>query len=128
MVLEKSLNVMTVRMAHDVGIDKVVDYAKMFNIYDAPPALLSMSLGAEETTLIRMTAAFGMLVNGGKRIEPSVIDRIQDRFGRTIYRQDPRSCDGMQGGELAEPAGARAGRRAGRSAQSVDRLSGRLHA
>ena len=94
--LEKSLNVLTVRMAHDVGIDKVVDYAKMFDIYDTPPALLSMSLGAEETTLIRMTAAFGMLVNGGKRIEPSVIDRIQDRFGRTVFVQDPRSCDGCK--------------------------------
>jgi len=94
--LEKSYNVMTVRMAHDVGMNKVVEYAKMFHIYDTPPALLSMSLGAEETTLIRMTAAFGMLVNGGKRIEPSVIDRIQDRFGATIYKHDARSCDGCK--------------------------------
>ena len=94
--LEKSYNVMTVRMAHDVGMDKVVEYSKMFQIYDTPPALLSMSLGAEETTLIRMTAAFGMLVNGGKRIEPNVIDRIQDRFGATIYKHDARSCDGCK--------------------------------
>ena len=55
-----------------------------------------MSLGAEETSLIRMTAAFGMLVNGGKRIEPSVIDRIQDRFGATIYKHDARSCEGCK--------------------------------
>ncbi|MGI9412159.1 MAG: penicillin-binding protein 1A, partial [Hyphomicrobiales bacterium] len=94
--LEKSRNVMTVRLAHDMGVDKVVEYAKLFNIYDSPPALLSMSLGAEESTLIRMTAAFGMLVNGGKRIEPAVIDRIQDRFGRTVYKHDPRSCDGCK--------------------------------
>ena len=94
--LEKSRNVMTVRLAYDMGIQKVVDYSKLFDIYDDPPPLLSMSLGAEETTLMRMTAAFGMLVNGGKRIVPTVIDRIQDRFGRTIYKHDPRTCDGCK--------------------------------
>lgn len=92
--LVKSRNVMTVRLAYDMGIEKVVEYSKLFNIYDNPPPLLSMSLGAEETSLIRMTAAFGMLVNGGKRIVPTVIDRIQDRFGRTIFKHDPRTCDG----------------------------------
>jgi len=96
--LEKSRNVMTVRLAYDMGIQKVVEYSKLFNIYDNPPPLLSMSLGAEETSLMRMTAAFGMLVNGGKRIVPSVIDRIQDRFGRTIYKHDPRTCDGCKMG------------------------------
>lgn len=92
--LEKSRNVMTVRLAHDMGIDKVVEYSKLFNIYQDPLAVLSMSLGAEETSLIKLTAAFGMLVNGGKRIEPNVIDRVQDRFGQTIFRHDARSCDG----------------------------------
>ena len=96
--LEKSRNVMTVRLAYDMGIQKVVEYSKLFNIYDNPPPLLSMSLGAEETSLMRMTAAFGMLVNGGKRIVPTVIDRIQDRFGRTIYKHDPRTCDGCKMG------------------------------
>jgi penicillin-binding protein 1A len=93
MGLEKSRNVMTVRLAYDMGIEKVVDYSKMFNIYSRPQSVLSMSLGAEETSLLQLTAAFGMLVNGGKLIEPSVIDRIQDRFGETVYRHDPRTCE-----------------------------------
>jgi len=91
--LEKSRNVMTVRLAHDIGIEKIIEYAERFHIYKDPLPVLSMSLGAEETSLMNLTAAYGMLVNGGKRIEPSVIDRIQDRFGKTIYRIDPRTCE-----------------------------------
>ncbi len=90
--IEKSRNLMTVRLAQDLGMDVVADYAKRFNIYDNMPRLLSMSLGAGETTLVRMTAAYGMLDNGGKAITPTLIDRIQDRYGRTIYRHDKREC------------------------------------
>ncbi len=91
--LEKSYNVSAVRLSVQMGMDKVVEYSKMFGIYDRPQAVPSMALGAEETSLLKITSAFGMLVNGGKRIEPSVIDRIQDRFGKTIYRHDPRTCE-----------------------------------
>ncbi len=96
--LEKSHNVMAVRLATEMGMEKVVEYSKMFGIYDRPLPVPSMALGAEETSLLRITTAFGMLVNGGKRIEPSVIDRIQDRFGKTIYRHDPRTCDDCSAG------------------------------
>ncbi len=90
--IEKSRNLMTVRLAQDLGMDVVADYARRFKIYDKMPQLLSMSLGAGETTLVRMTAAYGMLDNGGKGITPTLIDRIQDRYGRTIYRHDKREC------------------------------------
>jgi penicillin-binding protein 1A len=92
--IEKSRNAMTVRLAQDMGMERVVEYAERFGIYDSPPALFSMALGAEETSLLRLTAAFGMLVNGGRRIEPTVLDRIQDRFGVTVWRHDARTCDG----------------------------------
>ncbi len=92
--IEKSRNLMTVRLAQYVGMDKVADYAKRFNIDPKLQPTLSMSLGAGETTLMRMTAAYGMIVNGGKKIEPTFIDRIQDRYGKTIFRQDNRACEG----------------------------------
>jgi penicillin-binding protein 1A len=90
--IEKSRNLMTARLAMTIGMDRVRDYARRFGLNDDLPPLLSMSLGAGETTLLRLTAAYGMLVNGGRRIEPSLIDRIQDRYGRTIYRHDTRRC------------------------------------
>jgi len=90
--IELSRNVMTVRLAQDMGMDKVKAYARSFGIYDDLLPVLSMSLGAGETTLLRMTTAFAMLVNGGKRITPTLIDRIQDRWGQTIYRHDKREC------------------------------------
>lgn len=94
--IEKSRNLMTVRLAQDIGIDTVAEYAKNFGIFDDLPRLLSMSLGAGETTLFRLTSAYGMLVNGGKRITPTLIDRIQDRNGKTVFRHDGRPCQNCQ--------------------------------
>ncbi len=90
--IEKSRNLMTVRLAQNVGMDKVVEYVKRFGIDNNMKPVLSMSLGAGETSLLQMTTAYAMLVNGGKRIEPSLIDRIQDRRGRTVFRHDSRNC------------------------------------
>ena len=91
--IEKSRNLMTVRLAQNVGMETVVDYAKRFGVVDNLPPLLSMSLGSGETTLMRMTTAYAMLVNGGKRIRPTLIDKIQDRTGRTVFRHDRRDCN-----------------------------------
>ncbi|MHA1522911.1 MAG: penicillin-binding protein 1A [Alphaproteobacteria bacterium] len=91
--LEKSQNVMTVRLAQELGMEKVVDYGRRFGIYDNLQPLLSMALGAGETTLMKMVTAYGMIANGGKRISPTLIDRVQDRFGRTIFRHDTRDCE-----------------------------------
>ncbi|RMF09340.1 MAG: penicillin-binding protein 1A [Alphaproteobacteria bacterium] len=90
--LEQSRNLMTVRLAQYIGMDRIVDYAERFHIQDNMPPTLAHALGSGETTLLRLTAAYGMLVNGGKEIEPTLIDRIQDRRGRTIYRHDRRPC------------------------------------
>ena len=92
--VEKSRNLMTVRVAESIGMDKVASYAERFGVVDHLPHFLSMALGATDTTLLRMTTAYAMIVNGGKRIEPTFIDRIQDRQGRTILRHDRRSCVG----------------------------------
>ena len=94
--IEKSRNLMTARLAMRLGMEEVQAYARKFGLNDELPPLLSMSLGAGETTLLRLTAAYGMLVNGGKQITPSLIDRIQDRNGTTIYRHDSRPCEGCQ--------------------------------
>ena len=94
--IEKSRNLMTARLAMNLGMDEIGDYARKFGLNENLPPLLSMSLGAGETTLLRLTAAYGMLVNGGKKITPSLIDRVQDRNGKTIYRHDGRSCDACQ--------------------------------
>ena len=96
--IEKSRNLMTARLAMNLGMDEIGDYARKFGLNKNLPPLLSMSLGAGETTLLRLTAAYGMLVNGGKKITPSLIDRVQDRNGKTIYRHDGRSCDACQSG------------------------------
>ena len=90
--IEKSRNLMTVRLARTIGMDKVSDYARKFGISSKMPDQLSMSLGAGETNLIKLTSAYAMLVNGGRRITPTFIDKIQDRNGRTIFRQDIRPC------------------------------------
>jgi penicillin-binding protein 1A len=92
--VEHSINQMTVRLARDVGMPLIAEYAKRFGIYDDLPPLLSMSLGSGETTLMRMATAYSMLANGGKRIKSTLIDRIQDRWGHTIYRHDERICQG----------------------------------
>ncbi|GAB4195806.1 MAG: penicillin-binding protein 1A [Thalassobaculales bacterium] len=100
--IEKSRNLMTVRLAESIGMEKVVDYALRFGIFDRMQPLLSMSLGAGETTLMRMTTAYAMIVNGGRRIQPSLIDRVQDRDGRTIFRHDQRECTGCTALSAAE--------------------------
>jgi len=90
--VEHSKNLMTVRLANEVGMPTIAEYARRFGVYDDMLPLLSMSLGAGETTVMRMTAAYSMFVNGGRRIKPTLIDQIQDRNGRTIYRHDDRKC------------------------------------
>ena len=92
--MEKSRNLMTIRMAQEIGMNKITDYAARFNINSTMPKVLAMSLGAGETTLMRLTAAYAMLVNGGKRIEPRIIDRVQDRYGKTLFKHDRRACIG----------------------------------
>ncbi len=90
--IEKSRNVMTVRLAQDMGMPLVAEYSKRFGIYDNLMPVLSMSLGAGETTVMRMATAYSMLANGGRRITPTFVDRVQDRYGKTIYRHDGRIC------------------------------------
>ncbi len=92
--IELSRNVMTVRLAQDMGMPLVAEYARRFGIYDDMPQVLSMSLGAGETTVLRMTSAYSMFANGGRKIRPTLIDRIQDRYGKTIFRHDERQCLG----------------------------------
>jgi penicillin-binding protein 1A len=94
--IEKSRNLMTVRLAQAVGMDKIVETARRFEITSNMMPTLSMALGAGETTALRLTTAYAMIVNGGKRIEPTLIDRVQDRRGATIYRHDARPCDGCR--------------------------------
>ncbi len=95
--VEKSKNLMTIRLARDLGMPLVAEYAKRFGIYDDMLPVLAMSLGAGETTVMRMVTAYSMLANGGRRIRPTLIDRIQDRFGRTIFRHDERICSDCLG-------------------------------
>lgn len=116
--IEKSRNLMTVRLADHVGMDKIVDYAEKFGIADQMKPLLSYSLGAGETTLIKMTTAYGMLVNGGKKITPTFIDRVQDRDGKTIFSYDQRDCANC--GKLIRWEGQRAPQVADTRAQIAD--------
>jgi penicillin-binding protein 1A len=90
--VEKSRNLMTVRLADHLGMPTVIDYAKRFGIADEMKPYLSYALGAGETTLLKLTNAYAMLVNGGKKITPTLIDRIQDRRGKTIFSDDTRPC------------------------------------
>jgi penicillin-binding protein 1A len=92
--IEKSRNLMTVRLANDMGMNLVAEYAERFGIYDKMNPVLSMSLGSGETTVLRMVSAYAVLANGGKQIKPTLIDRIQDRYGKTIFRHEERTCDG----------------------------------
>ena len=94
--IEKSRNLMTVRLAQFIGMDSVREIAKRFGIVDDLPDQLSMALGAGETTLLRLTTAYAMLVNGGKQVSPTLIDRVQDRRGKTIYKNDDRPCNDCQ--------------------------------
>ncbi|MBM3535341.1 MAG: penicillin-binding protein 1A [Alphaproteobacteria bacterium] len=90
--IEKSRNQMTVRIGMDVGINRIADYAAAFGITPNLPRHMSMVLGAGETTVLKFTAAYGMIVNGGKKITPTLIDRIDDRNGKTLFRHDQRPC------------------------------------
>lgn len=90
--VEKSRNLMTIRLAHSLGMEKIVENAQKFGVSDNLQPVPAMALGAGETTVLRMATAYSMFVNGGKQITPSIIDRIQDRFGKTIYRHDLREC------------------------------------
>lgn len=92
--IEHSRNVMTVRLAQDIGMPLIGEYARRFGVYDNLPNYLSYSLGSGETTVMRMVSAYSMFDNGGKRIIPTFIDRIQDRYGRTVYKHDQRECRG----------------------------------
>ncbi|MDI9407950.1 MAG: penicillin-binding protein 1A [Candidatus Pacebacteria bacterium] len=94
MGIEESRNLMTVRIAQSIGMDKVGDYAEKFGVVDRLPHYLASSIGAVDTNLMRMTTAFAMIVNGGKKIRPSLIDRVQDHDGRTIFKHDNRPCPG----------------------------------
>ncbi|MBT8476312.1 MAG: PBP1A family penicillin-binding protein [Alphaproteobacteria bacterium] len=90
--IEQSRNLMTVRLAEELGMDAVASYAERFGVYDRMGRFLANSLGSEETTLYRMVAAYAMFANGGQRLEPTLVDRVQDRWGNTIYRHDRREC------------------------------------
>ncbi len=92
--IEKSRNLMTVRLAQYIGMESVIAYAKQFGIGKRMQKVLAASLGSHEVTLIDMTNAYAMLVNGGKRIEPVLIDRVQDRWGATVFKNDMRTCEG----------------------------------
>ena len=90
--LEKSRNLMTVRIAQNLGINSIVNFSKELGIYENPEELLSISLGSAETTLLKLTSAYSTFVNGGKLVEPILIDRIQDSEGNTILNNDRRTC------------------------------------
>ena len=94
--IEQSRNLMTVRIAEEIGMDVVAGYAERFGVYDRMNAFLANSLGSQETTLFKMVAAYAMFANGGERVEPTLVDRVQDRFGRTVYRHDQRVCEDCQ--------------------------------
>ena len=99
--IEQSRNVMTVRLAQDIGMPLIGEYAKRFGVYDNLPPYLSFALGAGETTLLRMVGAYAMFDNGGRKIQPTLIDRIQDRYGKTIYKHDSRECQGCDADKWA---------------------------
>ncbi|WP_375665552.1 penicillin-binding protein 1A [Bartonella sp. TT121SHDZB] len=91
--IEHSRNLMTIRLANDMGMPLVAEYAERFGIVDKLQPYLPMALGAGETTVLRMVTAYSVIANGGRSIKPSLIDRIQDRYGKTIYRHDDRICE-----------------------------------
>ncbi len=91
--IEKSRNLMTVRIAQELGVKKIANFSKQLNIYENPEELMSISLGSAETTLIKLTTAYCSFINGGKLVDPIFVDRIQDSEGNTIYNSEKRSCD-----------------------------------
>ena len=91
--IERSRNLMTVRLANDMGMKLVAEYAERFGVYDKMPPHIAMALGSGETTVMRMVTAYAMMANGGRQIKPSLIDRIQDRYGKTVFKHDERACE-----------------------------------
>lgn len=94
--IEQSRNLMTIRLAEEIGMDTVASYAERFGVYEDMNPFLSNALGAQESTLLKMVTAYAMFANGGERVEPTLVDRVQDRWGRTIYRHDQRKCEDCQ--------------------------------
>lgn len=105
--IERSRNLMTIRLAQEVGMEVVADYAERFGVYDNMGTYLANSLGSEETTLFQMVAAYAMFANGGERVEPTLVDRVQDRYGETIYRHDKRDCVDCDRSDIAPTRGPR---------------------
>ncbi|WP_333818288.1 penicillin-binding protein 1A, partial [Tabrizicola sp.] len=105
--IEQSRNLMTVRIAQEIGMQTVAGYAERFGVYDRMGPFLANALGAQETTLFKMVAAYAMFANGGERVEPTLVDRVQDRFGKTIYRHDQRVCEDCAQPELRPGEGVR---------------------
>jgi penicillin-binding protein 1A len=104
--IEQSRNTMTARLAQDLGIGRILDYVERFNLSDKMPRELAISLGSGETTLMRITAGYSTFVNGGKRVTPFLIDRVQDKSGATIFVSDARACpacNGLVWNSQAEP-------------------------
>ena len=87
---------MTVRLAQEIGMETVAGYAERFGVYEKLQPFLANSLGSQETTLFKMVAAYAMFANGGERVEPTLVDRVQDRYGKTVYRHDQRICEDCQ--------------------------------
>ncbi|MDB5554348.1 MAG: penicillin-binding, family protein [Rhizobium sp.] len=100
--IEKSRNLMTVRLANDMGMNVVAEYAERFGVYDKMQPVLSMSLGSGETTVLRMVSAYSVLANGGKQIKPTLIDRIQDRYGKTIFKHEESICQSCNADDWTE--------------------------
>ena len=105
--IEQSRNLMTIRLAQEVGMDVVADYAERFGVYESMGQFLANSLGSEETTLYNMVAAYAMFANGGERVRPTLVDRVQDRYGKTIYRHDERHCADCSDPSIPETRGPR---------------------
>ncbi|KNG95295.1 penicillin-binding protein 1A [Pseudaestuariivita atlantica] len=105
--IEQSRNLMTIRLAEEVGMRTVGSYAERFGVYDTAVPVLANALGAQETTLYKMVAAYAMFANGGERVEPTLVDRVQDRYGKTVYRHDPRTCVNCDAPALDEGRGPR---------------------
>ena len=105
--IEQSRNLMTVRIAQEIGMGTVAGYAERFGVYNRMGPYLANALGSQETTLFKMVAAYAMFANGGERVEPTLVDRVQDRFGRTIYRHDKRVCEDCAAPDLPAGQGVR---------------------
>jgi len=100
--IEQSRNLMTIRLAEEVGMNVVAGYAERFGVYEDMNPFLANALGAEETTLFNVVAAYAMFANGGERVIPTLVDRVQDRYGRTVFRHDQRRCDDCQLARLSD--------------------------